>query len=183
MEDYAIVLEYMPTGRPTDSRREPLVQLVGTKYFTLLEATLKQNVTVVVGQKVYVGKDNRAEIERIKGRIKYEDLTTSAKEILPKILKRIVEESESYFIDFLNKAKPITIRVHTLDFLPGIGKKSLEVLLEERDKKPFESFQDLKTRVPTLQDPTSLFVNRILNELQGHEKHFLFTKPFSPHSY
>jgi len=179
MEDYAVVIEYLPTGHAGSSGQEAVVQLVGTKFFTLLEATLMAGANVVIGQKVYVGKDNRVEIERIKGRIKYEDLTTSAKEVLPQILKAIIEESEPRFVDFINKAKPITVRVHSLDFLPGIGKKTMESLLAEREKKPFESFQDIKTRVHNLPDPTVIFINRILQELEGVEKHFLFTKPFS----
>lgn len=179
MEDYALVVEYLPTGHAGSSGRDTVVQLVGTKFFTLLEATLKPSTNAVLCQKLYVGKDNRIEIDRIKGRIKYCDLTTSAKEVLPKVLKNIIEESEPRFVDFINKAKPITIRVHSLDFLPGIGKKTMESLLTEREKKLFESFQDIKTRVHNLPDPVIVFVNRILHELEGFEKHFLFTKPFS----
>lgn len=178
-----MVVEYMPTGHATGLRREAVVQLVGTKFFTLLEATLKPDINVAVGQKVYVGKDNRPEVDRIKGRIKYENLTTGAKDMLSKALKAIIEESESHFIEFINKARPITIRVHSLDFLPGVGKKTMEILLSEREKKPFETFQDLKARVPSLTDPANVFVNRILMELEGHEKHYLFTKPFAEHHY
>ncbi len=181
MEEYALVVEYMPTGPSSASRKEAVVQLVGTRFFTLLEATLKPDAIVIIGQKVYVGKENRVEIDRIKGRIQYNSLTTSAKDILSKILRKIVEESESHFIEFVNKAKPISIRVHTLDLLPGIGRKSMESLLDEREKKPFESFQDLRTRVPSITDPLSLFANRIIHELRGEEKHFLFTKPFAEH--
>lgn len=40
-EDFAVVLEHLPYGHPRDTRplyrREPLVQAVGTEYFTLLE--------------------------------------------------------------------------------------------------------------------------------------------------
>jgi len=33
-----------------------MVQLLGTRFFTLLEATITQDAAIVLGQKVYVGK-------------------------------------------------------------------------------------------------------------------------------
>jgi putative nucleotide binding protein len=177
MEDYAWVIEYMPSGHAAALRKEPAVQLMGTAFFTLLEATVLPNATIVVGQKVYVGKEGRQEISHIKGRIKYEDLTSGAREFLPAMIKKAVSEKESDLVAFINNAKPISIRVHTLDLLPGIGKKNMEALLKEREAKPFESFADIHKRVPTLAEPSTVFVHRILSELQGTEKYYLFTKP------
>ncbi len=177
MEDYAWVVEYLPLGHASAIKKEPMVQLLGTRFFTLLEASVKPDATVVIGQKVCVGKEGRQEVEHIKGRIKYEDLTNGAKEFLPNIVKNAIIEREKDFIEFLNKARPISIRVHTLDLLPGIGKKTMESLLAERDKAPFQSFDDLKKRVPSLADPVAVFSHRILSELEGHEKYYLFTKP------
>lgn len=177
MEDYAWVIEYLPSGRADAMRREPMVQLLGTKLFTLLEATINPNATIVMGQRVNVGKEGRQEISHIKGRIKYDDLTGGAREFLPIMLKKAVQEREADFVNFLNTAKPISIRVHTLDLLPGIGKKNMEAILREREAKPFESFADVHARVPTLADPVGIFVHRILSELEGKEKYYLFTKP------
>lgn len=180
MEDYAWVVEYLPAGHANAIRRESVVQLVGTKFFTLLEASIQPSASIVMGQKVCVGKEGREEIAHIKGRLKYDDLTNGAREFLPSMLKKAVEERESDFVNFINKAKPISIRVHTLDLLPGIGKKSMAALLEEREKKEFESFKELHERVPALSDPIGIFVHRILSELMGNEKYFLFTKPPAP---
>ena len=177
MEDYAWVIEYLPEGHSSAIKREPVVQLVGSKFFTLLEATVQPNSSIVIGQKVYVGKEGREEVSHIKGRLKYEELSVGAKEFLPSMLKKAVKEREGDFIGFINRAKPISIRVHMLDLLPGIGKKNMEALLREREKKEFESFEDLHKRVPTLADPAGVFATRILSELEGHEKYFLFTKP------
>jgi putative nucleotide binding protein len=184
MEDYAWVIEYMPSGHAEALRREPAVQLMGTRFFTLLEATVLPNATIQMGQKVNVGKDGRQEISHIKGRIKYDDLTNGAKEFLPSMVKRAVGEREPDFVAFINNAKPISIRVHTLDLLPGIGKKNMESLLKEREARPFENFADIHKRVPTLADPSIVFVHRIMSELQGSEKYYLFTKPpFTPHQF
>ena len=177
MEDYAWVIEYLPLGRASDIKKEAMVQLLGTRFFTLLEANLTPNATIVMGQKVCVGKEGRKEVAHIKGRITYENLTQGAKEFLPSMLKKSIQEREKDFVAFINKAKPISIRVHMLDLLPGIGKKNMEAILREREEKPFESFKDLHKRVPTLADPVGIFTNRILNELEGKEKYYLFAKP------
>ena len=180
MEDYAWVIEYLPLGHASGIKKEAMVQLLGTRFFTLLEASLNPNATIVMGQKVCVGKEGREEVAHIKGRITYENLTHGAREFLPAMLKKAVMERETDFIGFINRAKSISIRVHMLDLLPGIGKKTMEALLRERENKPFESFEDLHKRVPTLADPIGIFVHRILSELMGNEKYFLFTKPPAP---
>lgn len=181
MEDYAWVIEYLPSGHAAAIRREPMVQLLGTRFFTLLEASVNPTATIVMGQRVCVGKEGRTEVSHIKGRIKFEDLTNGAREFLPAMIKKAISEREKDFVGFINSAKPISIRVHTLDLLPGIGKKNMEALLREREAKPFESFADIHARVPTLADPVGVFAHRIQSELEGKEKYFLFTKPpFQP---
>ncbi|VVC04534.1 Uncharacterised protein [Candidatus Bilamarchaeum dharawalense] len=181
MEDNAWVIEYLSAGRADAIRKEPVVQLLGTRFFTLLEATVNPSATIVLGQNVYVGKEGRKEIAHIKGRIGYSDLTNGAREFLPTMIKKAVGEREMDFVNFINHAKPISIRVHTLDLLPGIGKKNMEAILKEREVKPFESIADLHKRVPSLADPTGIFVQRVLSELEGKEKYYLFTKPpFQP---
>lgn len=177
MEEYALVLDYMPQGHATDLRKEPVVQIIGEQMFTLLEASVKESAAIVVGQRVYVGKDARSEVERIRRRIVYNELSTGARDVLPTILRKLIEGREKHFVDFINRSKPISIRVHTLDLMPGIGKKNMEAIVAEREKKPFESFQDLKTRVSTLGDPIGVFVHRIISELEGKEKYYLFVRP------
>lgn len=177
MEDYAWVIEYLPSGHATQLKREPVVQLVGEKFFTVLEATVKPTSNVVIGQRLYVGKDAREEINVIKGRIKFESLTRSAKESLPSVIHKIVEAREKEFVEFINKCKPISIRFHTLDLLPGVGKKNMEAILTAREKQAFESFADIKKRIPTLPDLGGILTHRIMAELEGNEKYYLFVKP------
>ncbi|MFH1394505.1 MAG: DUF655 domain-containing protein [Candidatus Micrarchaeota archaeon] len=177
MEDYAWVIEYLPLGHASQIKKEPVVQLLGEKFFTLLEATVKADASIVVGNKVYVGKEGRNEVDHIKGRITHSQLTNGAKDSLPEMLRKAVHARESDFINFVNNAKPVSIRVHTLDLLPGIGKKNMQAILKEREAKPFDSFEDLHKRVSSLSDPVGVFVARILSELEGKEKYYLFTKP------
>ncbi len=177
MEEYAWVIEYLPLGHSHQLKKEPIVQLIGEQFFTLLEATAKPEAKLAIGQRLFVGKEGRAEIDRIKGRVTYDQITVSARGFLPQVIKKIVHEREQRFVDFINKCGPLTIRSHQLELLPGIGKKNLGAILTEREKQPFTNFEDIKTRVPSLSDPAIVFVHRIDSELQGKEKYYLFTKP------
>ena len=60
---------------------------------------------------------------------------------------------------------PISTRYHTLELLPGLGKKTLVAVLQEREKKPFGSFKDLEERVSALHQPEKLIVKRIEQEM------------------
>ena len=179
VEEYARVLDYLPQGRGTDVKREPLCQLIGESQFTLLEASVRRDTALVPGQRVFVGRGPRKEIYRIKSRINYSDLTASAKQTLLSVLKDIIASDFSRYIDFLNKAGPISMRVHQLELIPGIGKKNMEIILSEREKEPFKDLEDLKKRVPGLSDPVSIFAHRIINELEGKERYYYFIRP--PH--
>ena len=41
LEEIATVIDYLPLGKSTDMTKQPIAQLLGNSYFTLLEATLK----------------------------------------------------------------------------------------------------------------------------------------------
>ncbi|MGC8899595.1 MAG: DUF655 domain-containing protein [Candidatus Micrarchaeia archaeon] len=183
MEEYAYIIDYLPYGASGSYSMEPKVQLVGESFFTLLEATVKQNSAPTVGMRVYVGKDSRDIVEKIKKRIMFSELTTAAKDNLRSVIRQIIMKRENEFIKFINTAGPISIRVHQLDLIPGIGKKNMEILLEERVKKPFDNFADVKKRVPSWLDPIGSFVERIVSELEGKEKHYFFAKPFIERPY
>ena len=84
---------------------------------------------------------------------------------------------EADFVNFYNKSGAITMRVNQLTLLPGVGKKHLQAIMQEREKKPFESMAEIAKRVSLLPDPANLLVLRIEQELQGNEKHYLFVRP------
>ncbi len=88
----------------------------------------------------------------------------------------MVEQREKEFVDFFNKAGPITIRQHSLELLPGVGKKHMFDILDEREKKNFESFKEISERINLMPDPKRVIVDRILEELQGNCKYYLFVK-------
>jgi putative nucleotide binding protein len=149
--------------------------MIGEEFFTLLEALAKEGIVLKPYDRVYVGKENRQEITYIIGRIGYEELTASAKMELQTVISRIVLNREKWFIDFFNTTRAITPRMHALELIPGIGKKYMWQVINERDRKPFESFDDLQKRTE-LPNPVKLITKRILEELAGDSKYRLFTR-------
>jgi putative nucleotide binding protein len=122
-----------------------------------------------------VGKDARNEVTYIIGRIGYDELTAAAKAELPGVVTKIVLNREKWFVNFFNTARAITPRLHALELVPGIGKKYMWQVINERDKKPFESFEDIHKRTE-LPNPVKLITKRILEELEGASKYRLFTR-------
>lgn len=177
MEEYGIVADFMPKGRASERIPEPMAQLIGENHFTLLEVTVKQGVNLQLGQRIYAGRDARQEVERIRKRIEFIDLTAAARSELPGVLKQIVQSREVFFVNFFNKAGPLSIRLHQLELMHGIGKKHLSQILDARDTKPFENFADIRARVPLLPDPVGLIVARVQEELEGRSVHYLFVRP------
>ncbi len=181
MEEHARVIDFMPDGRSFDREREPTAQLIGEKYFTLLEVAIKRESPCSLGQRLYIGKDARAEVEKIKKRIEFNDLTATARNELPIVAKAIIHDREADFVNMFNKAGPISIRLHQLELLPGIGKKHLKEILETREDKPFENFKEMQSRVPLLPDPANLIFTRVSEELHGDSKYYLFVRPPARH--
>lgn len=176
-EENAFVLDFLPSGKPGEAKKEAIAQVMGEYYFTLLEVVVKKDVSLSVGELVYVGKGVRDKVDYIKSRIFYNQLTNSAQRELSVLLREKIKLREKEFVSFINRAGAINIRVHSLELLPSIGKKHLQSILEERSKKPFESFEDIQKRVPHLGSIEDVFVNRIIEELHGESKYYLFTIP------
>jgi putative nucleotide binding protein len=181
-EEYAYVLDFLPHGRPgirpqgrAGYRAGALVQLVGEGFFTLLEALVKDGVMLKAHDHVYVGKEPREEITYIIGRIGYEELTAAARMELPTVISRIVLSREKWFLNFFNTARAVTPRMHALELIPGIGKKYMWQVINERERRPFESYDDLQKRTE-LPNPVKLATKRVLEELSGDSKYRLFTR-------
>jgi len=191
--DEAIVLDVMQSGTPInlDPRVEgelrrrglrirrggylstPIAFVLAKNKLFLAIAVPSPGATLKIGDVVDL-RDKK----KVAGwaRVNYDDLTSIAKSELEKVVEGLVNEKEKDFVNFFNRASPITTRLHSLELLPGIGKKHMWEIIEQR-RKPFESYEDIKKRVPLMPDPSKSIKERILKELRGGEKYYLFVFP------
>ncbi len=178
MEDYVYILDYVTAGIPA-REQAPISFGIGETEFTLLGVIPKPGVNLASGERIYVGKEKekRKKIDKVKGRVNYDDLSAAAHGELPYVILDIVRGNEAKFIKFFNTCPAITARYHALELLPGLGKKTLNKLIVERRIKPFESFKEMETRVKNLHHPDKLIAKRIEEELRDpNQKYRLFTR-------
>lgn len=179
-EEAAIVLDFLPNGYPYDERpmymKTPIAQAIGMEHFVLLELVPKKEIHLSPFEEVYIGDGKRDKIHHIVGKLAVSKLTATAKSQLEFVVHEIVKKNEKKFIDFFNQAQPLSTRMHQLELLPGLGKKHMWQIIETRQEKPFESFADLKNRIKLMPDPEKAVIKRIVQELEGAEKHRLFVE-------
>ncbi len=165
----------------------PIAQTIGVDKFTLIEVTPKDGIDLEIHDKVYIGPGKRDKVNRVKGLLDFEKLTATSRIELEYAIKDIIKGKEDEYVKFFNEIDPLSIKLHKLELIPGIGKKHMNMILEEREKEPFKSFDDLKTRVPLLGDPVELLAKRVVLELdttqvkRGKKKYYLFTQVPSRH--
>lgn len=174
-EENAIILDVVLSNQNSFKDNET-AQAIGTTSYTLLELVPKTGVMLKTGEKVYIGDGKRDEIQYIKRIIKADKLSSSARDELIFALIDIVNDKEELFVNFFNKAGPITIRKHSLELVAGIGKKHLSELLEERYSGDFKSFEEVKERCPYLPDPAKAIAQRIFDEIEGKDEFKFFTR-------
>ena len=166
-DENVVVLDFLPRGHAI-GRGEPIAQVLGDKYFSLLEVIIRKESVLKSGDKLYVGEGKRDHVDFIKRRISVSDLTTFAKSELQFAVEKLVKENEQRFVEFFNKARPISTRLHQLELLPGVGKKHMWDIIEDRDKSgPFKDFEDIKKRIKLMPDPATSIIKRIMEELEN----------------
>jgi putative nucleotide binding protein len=176
-DDYVRVLDYLPKGKSEvpPHKRKPLVQAIGDKFFSLLELSPKEGSEFDLGERVYIGDESREKVDHIERRIKYEWLTPTAKSELPHIIQEIIVADEKDYLAFYNTAGTISTRQHKLETLPKIGRRHREEIIQERESRPFASFDDMRSRLTNIPDPAKVLVDKIVEELKGESKYYLFT--------
>ncbi|HEX2022795.1 MAG TPA: DUF655 domain-containing protein [Candidatus Thermoplasmatota archaeon] len=180
MEDFAYILDYLPKGRPDDPRKkDPVAYGVGEKNFVVLELAPRPNATLLVGDRVSLQRDPASPVDHVRARVRFEEITHAAQSELPFVVEQMVKAQEERFVRFFNDAGPITTRMHMLELLPGLGKKLMWAIVEEKKKAgAFKSFADMDARVKALHQPEKLIANRIIGEIQNPgEKYHLFVLP------
>jgi putative nucleotide binding protein len=178
-EELAIVLDFLPNGYPFEKSsglKTPIAQALGKTKFSLLELIPKKGIFLQPYEEIYIGEGKRDKIHHIKGKLNLKNLTQTAKAELEFVIRDIVKKEEKKFVEFFNKSRPLSTRMHQIELLPGMGKKHMWQIIEQRQEKEFESFEDIKKRVKLIPKPEETIIKRIIKELSGEEKHRLFTE-------
>jgi len=164
-----VLLDVMPNGRPDDDRpqyrKSPVAYGLGTDAFRLYELTLEDAADLSVSDRVAL---DGAAVGRYR-EVSFDDLTRNAAAEIEYAVEAIVEGDEKRFVDFYNEAGPITLRLHQLNLLPGIGKQLRNKVLDERKRGPFESFEEVSERVSGLHRPRAVLVERIVEEIREED--------------
>lgn len=164
-----VVLDTLPNGRPDDDRppyeKPPLAFALDVADFRLYECTLTEDADVGFGDRIALGDEAVASSSALA----FDGLSNAARSELEYTVEETIDREEMRFVDFYNDAQPITLRLHQLNLLPGIGKKLRNSILDERKRKPFESFDELSERVAGLHRPKEVLAERILEELRDDD--------------
>ena len=177
----AVIVDYLPHGRPDDTRpqyqKAALAYALETESFDLLELTLTEDADVNIVDRIPIDEAaNDAVIEDVAG-IEYNDLSNSGVSELEYAIEAIIDADEQRFVDFYNDAQQISLRLHQLNLLPGIGKKLRNKIIDKRKRQPFESFADLADRVGGLHNPKEVIAERIMDELRDEDlKYKIFVR-------
>jgi putative nucleotide binding protein len=176
LEDYAHILDYLPQGLPTERgfRKEPVAYALGSTELKLFELVPKPGEIISPGDVVYIGKDmdKRDKILHVKRRVGFEELNAGSQNELPFVILEVVRENEQHYVKFFNESEAITTRYHVLELLPGLGKKTMLAILDERKKGPFKSFADIAARLPTFKHPEKVVAKRIELELADNTQKY-----------
>ncbi len=176
-EEYAYVLDFVERGKSSTVRgREGIiVTALGEDRLTLLEVLGVDGSEFDVGERIYIGKEGRTKVQSVLGKLDYEKISQTGQTEINGVVQKIITQNEKRFIEYLNNAQPLTPRIHALELIPGIGKTYMKIMLEEREKKKFETFDDLQARVG-LKDPIKHIAKRIMEEITGEARMNLFVK-------
>ena len=143
---HAVVLDYLPHGRSDDNRpqyqKDAVAYALTEDSFDLLELTLTDEADINIVDRVAVDPVDDEQIDSMR-EIDYDELTSSAESELEYAIEAIIDADEQRFVDFYNDAQPITLRLHQLNLLPGIGKKLRNKIIDTRKRGPFEGFEEL----------------------------------------
>jgi len=177
----AVIVDYLPHGRPDDTRpqyqKAALAYALETEQFDLLELTLIEDADVNIVDRIPIDEAADDSVIEETTHIEYDDLSNSGVSELEYAVEAIINADERRFVDFYNDAQPISLRLHQLNLLPGIGKKLRNKIIDKRKRQPFESFEDLADRVGGLHNPKEIIAERIMEELRDEDlKYKLFVR-------
>jgi putative nucleotide binding protein len=182
LETHVYVLDFLPGGRQTERgfHREPIALGLGETELKLLELIPRPGAALPSGSRVPLvpsPSEGPSPVEYVRRRVAYDELTAAARTELTGVLAKVVLADPGRYLRFFNESPSVSRRFHLLELLPGIGKKTMQAIVDERRRSPFTSFHDIEERLH-LKNPERLIVGRIEQELSGvDDKYRLFVAP------
>ena len=136
----------------------------------LFEVVLRYNQSVEEETIVVHGRTSK--IHRIAREISFNDLEAEGEITLQNVIQTYLEKSPQRFLKVINTAQSISIHKHSLELFPGVGKKTMEKILDARRRQEFDSLEDLEERGSMTKQ---MIYDRVMEEFQEDElKHYLF---------
>ena len=164
-----------------DVSEEYIVQTVGAYNFNLIEVVMKKDKTPFPGEFLYIGDGNRDDVDYIKRRITFDQLTKKAKRKLDYVLESLIKFYEDRFLEFINKApaRPLVAnQPHTLAEIPLIGKLRTGGILSKRKMMEIDSFNEIEGASDLNEKYIiTLLKKRIKKEMKGNLKRYYFVFP------
>lgn len=176
-----IILDVLSRGHPEDDKpswtKTPLAQVLTFPDFVLYEVKINKDLNLIPEvKKTYEEFQKENKFRDVLKKMNYDDLTKTSKVLLQPILEKEILNYEEDFINFFNNSTSITPRMHALKLLPGIGKKHMWEIIEERERQKFVTFSDISDRT-SISNPAKQIALRIIKELQREGiKYYLFSK-------
>lgn len=178
-----VILDVLLHGHPEEDKpswtKIPLAQVLTFPDFVLYEVKINKSPSVNLKpeeKKTYEEFIRENKLKEVLKKIDYEELTSTSKALIQPILEKELLNYEEEFINFFNNSTSITPRMHALKLLPGIGKKHMWEIIEERERQKFVTFSDISDRT-SISNPAKQIALRIIKELQREGiKYYLFSK-------
>jgi len=178
-----VILDVLWHGHPEEDKpswtKTPLAQVLTFPDFVLYEVKINKSPNIDLEpeeKKLYEEFIRENKLREVLKKIDYEQLTSTSKALIQPILEKEILNFEEEFINFFNNSTSITPRMHSLKLLPGIGKKHMWEIIEERERQKFVTFSDISDRT-SISNPAKQIALRIIKELQREGiKYYLFSK-------
>jgi len=178
-----VILDVLWHGHPEEDKpswtKTPLAQVLTFPDFVLYEVKINKSSNLDLEpeeKKIYEEFIRENKLREVLKKIDYEQLTSTSKALIQPILEKEILNFEEEFINFINNSTSITPRMHALKLLPGIGKKHMWEIIEERERQKFVTFSDISDRT-SISNPAKQIALRIIKELQREGiKYYLFSK-------
>ena len=176
-EEYAYVLDFcsMAKSKTVRGREGIIITALGEERLTLLEILGAEDSIFDIGEKIYIGKEGRTKVQSVLGKLDYKQISGSSQSEIDNVVKTIVTNNEERFVDYINNARPLTPRKHSLELIPGIGKTYLKLIIEQINKQKFLNYKDMEERAG-LKEPVNHLSKRIIEEISGETQFRLFVK-------